>query len=311
MTLFNLGFSTRFILGLCCALFLVAFSGTVHAQPQWAGSVTIGADYQGWTDLDGPEGEFDFWHANVHANAARRLSEDSKWSVALEGGYRAFGYRFDGLDNVIPGPLDPWDTVHVVRLSPRMSYAIDDTWSLFGGPIGEFSGENGARFSKSIRGGALFGAQWRPNEKLMIGLGVLGITAIEDDFLIQPVILVNWQINDAWRFTTQSWTSRGGRLEIIYAFAGSWEASLAGGRERERFRLDRSTGSYSQGTGEETSLPVTLRLSKTLRNKMKIDVYGGIVVDGELRIEDEQGDGIAVSDFDRSFLGGAALTVPF
>ncbi len=300
-------FDLAFAFLLAGALLLFVTTSLAVAETEWTGSLTIGADYQGWTDIDDPQGEFDFWHANVAGNAQRRLSEDSKWSIALQGGYRAFGYRFDGL----PLGIDPWDETHVVRLSPRMVYAIDQEWSLFGGPVGEFSGESGARFSKAIRGGALFGAQWRPRPGLMIGLGVLGMTAIEDDFLIQPIVLVDWQINDQWRFSTQSWTSRGGRLEIIYAFADSWEASIAGGRERERFRLDRSSAESSEGVGEESSLPITLQISKTLRSALKIDLYGGIAVNGELRVETETGDKIAVSDFDRSFFGGAAITVPF
>ncbi|MCP4905503.1 MAG: hypothetical protein GY910_11035 [bacterium] len=292
-------------------LFLVLFLSPPESSAQtgseWSGSFTVGADYQGWTDIDKPQGEFDFWHTNVAANAQRRLGSDSNWSVALQGEYRAFGYRFDGL----PGGLDPWDEAHVVRLSPRMMYAIDEKWSLFGGPVGEFSGESGARFSKAIRGGALFGAQWRPRAGLTIGLGVLGITAIEEDFLIQPVVIIDWKISDAWRFSTQSWTSRGGRLEFIYSFADSWEASLAGGRERERFRLDRSAPSVSEGVGEESSLPITLRVAKTLRSGLVVGVHGGVVVNGELRVENENGDNVAVSDFDRSVFGGVSLTVPF
>ncbi|MFP6655347.1 MAG: hypothetical protein VCB25_06945, partial [Myxococcota bacterium] len=228
---------------LVVSLFFASVS-VAMADSDWHGKLTIGGDYQGWTDIDNPQGEFDFWHTNVSAHAQRRLGGDSRWAVALQGEYRVFGYRFDGL----PIP-DPWDDAHVVRLSPRLMFTIDDTWSLFGGPIAEFSGESGVRFSKAIRGGALFGAQWRGSENLTIGLGVLGITEIEDDFLIQPVLIVDWKISDSWRLTTQSWTSRGGTLEIIHSFGDGFEVSVAGGRERERFRLDRSSKAVAPATG--------------------------------------------------------------
>lgn len=294
---------------LVVSLFFASVS-VAMADSDWHGKLTIGGDYQGSTDIDDPDGEFDFWHTNVSAHAQRRLGDDSRWAVALQGEYRAFGYRFRDLPPTSVN--NPWGTAHVVRLSPRLMYTIDDTWSLFGGPIAEFSGESGAQFSNSIRGGALFGAQWRGSENLTIGLGVLGITEIEDDFLIQPVLIVDWKISDSWRLTTQSWTSRGGRLEIIHSFGDGFEASVAGGRERERFRLDRSkTATGGKGVGEESSLPITLTVSKTMRDGMRIDVYGGIVVNGELRVEDERGNGRGVSDFDRSFFGGAALTMPF
>ena len=296
----------RFLANSTIVLLLIGSGAAASAENAWHGSLTVGADYQAWTDIDDPDGEFDFWHGNIAANAQRRLGDDSRFAVALRGEYRVFGYRFDGL----PFP-DPWDDAHVVRLSPRLMFAINDTWSLFGGPIAEFSGESGVRFSKAIRGGALFGAQWKPREGLSIGLGVLGITAIEDDFLIQPIIIVDWQITEELRLTTQSWTSRGGRLEFIYDFADSWSAGLAGGRERERFRLDRSSNATSEGVGVESSIPITLTISKTLRNKLRIDVYGGVALSGELRVETKTGANVGVSDFDRSFYGGAAVTVPF
>lgn len=290
-----------------CAVLLIASSAT--AASDWQGNVSIGADYQFNTNLDDSNAEFDFWHTNLSVRAQRPLGDESKWSLTLGGEYRAFGFRFDGLG----GGLDPWDTIHIVRVAPRLAYQIDQHWSLFGGPIGEFSGESGSDAGDAMRGGALFGAMWRPNKRLMIGLGVLGISEIEEDFLIQPVVLLDWQVTDAFRITTQSWSSRGGLLELIYRIGEGWEVSLAGGRERERFRLDtKGTGTgISRGVGEENSLPISLSVSKTLRDGMKITVFGGVALNGELRVETATGNNVAVSDYDKAIFAGASLSLPF
>ncbi len=287
-------------------LVLVATSAT--AEPAWIGDLSIGADYQFNTSLDDANAEFDFWHTNVRARAERRLGHSSKWGLSLGAEHRAFGFRFDGLT----GGADPWDTIHVVRLAPRLSYQINQTWGLFGGPMGEFSGEAGSDFSDAIRGGAIFGAMWRPNDKLMIGIGVLGMNAIEDDFLLQPVLLFDWKITDSLRLTTQSWTSRGGRLELIYGVGDGWDVAFSGGRERERFRLDTNkAANISRGVGEENSIPLSLRVSKTLRSGMKISAFGGVAVRGELRVETADGNNVAVSDYDRAAFAGLSVSLPF
>ena len=276
------------------------------AEASWQGSLTAGVVYQGWTDIDDPDGEFDFWEGHFTGSATRRLGEESRWGISLQGEYRAFSYRFDGL------PLDAgWDDAHIVRLSPRLTYALDPKWTLFGGPIAEFSGESGADFSKSMRGGALLGFQWRPREGLMIGLGVLGMNQIGGDFLFQPIVLLDWQITERWRITTQSWTSRGGELSILYSLGQDWTLSLSGGRAQERFRLDGSEATVGKGVGEESSLPFTLMLSKLLSDRLELSVYAGVVVDGELRVEDQTGNNVGVSDYERSFFGGAAVKLSF
>ena len=225
-------------LGSILALGLVLWFAPASAG-DWKGAVTVGIDYQGWTDLDDPNGEFDFIHPSVSGKAAKRLGEDSRWGVALVG------------------------------------------------------------------------AQWRTNDRLSIGLGVLGMNKLADDLLLQPVVIIEWKITDALTFATQSWTSRGGTLEFSYAFDGGWETSIAGGRERERFRLDSNLPAIGEGVGEENSLPITFAVAKNLDNGMRVEIYGGAVLNGELRVEDETGDKVAVSDFDRSWFLGGALTVPF
>lgn len=285
---------------------LLSLALPTSAQEQWTGDLTIGVDYQGRTDIENPNGEFDFVHSNAQLRAGRRFGDDARWAFILIAEYRGFAYSFDDLP-----AGDVWDDIHVVRLGPRLNYRLNDSWSLFGGPVGEFSGERGSEFSDSIRGGARFGVHWHPSERLSLSLGILATNKLADDLWIQPVVLIDWHITDDLLFTTRSWSSRGGRIELIYSLGAGWETSIAGGRERERFRLDSSRAAIGKGVGEENSIPLTLTVAKTLLSGLKIQAYGGAVLDGELRVEDESGDNVAVSDFDRSWFVGGALTVPF
>ena len=284
---------------------LTAVAGSGHAS-EWKGRAMLAVDYQGWSDLDNPSGEFDVLHPSVNVLASRRLGDESPWSFSIASEYRAFEYRFDGLD-----AGDAWDDIHVFRAAPRLRYALDEQWGIFGGAVGEFSGEGGSRFADAIRGGILVGGDWRPNDRFFVGLGVLAISALGDEALIQPIILITWNITDALTFTTQSWTSRGGRAKFNYAFEGGWQLSVAAGRERERFRLDKRLPGVGDGVGEKNSFPVTFTVAKTLESGITVEAFGGPVLGGELRVEDQNGNNVAVSDFERSWYVGAAVKLPF
>jgi hypothetical protein len=63
--------------------------------------------------------------------------------------------------------------------------------------------------------------------------------------------------------------------------------------------------------GEENSIPLSLRVSKTLRSGMKISAFGGVAVRGELRVETAIGNNVAVSDYDRAAFAGLSVSLPF
>ena len=252
---------------------------------------------------DDPNGEFEIIHPSGNAGEqefGRRVAR----SLSIVGEYRLSNTASTASPRGTPGTTS---TSFVSQPAPvRRGRPVGPLW----GPVGEFS-QRGSRFADSIRGGLLVGADWRPHDRFFIGLGVLGISEIGEEALIQPIVLITWKITDRFKFTTQSWTSRGGRARFSYAFDGGWEASLAAGRERERFRLDKRLPGVGDGVGEKNSFPVTFTVAKTLASGITLEAYGGPVLDGELRIEDQNGNNIAVSDFERSWYVGAAMKLPF
>jgi hypothetical protein len=119
---------------------------------EWNTRLWTGFEFQGETDLDGP-GEFDYGMFVLGGRSSGPL--DERLGLVLRGDYRLIGYEFDNLG------FDPWETVHVLRMNPSLQVRLDDTWSLLGGPIFEFSGETDADGGDSLRGGASFGVTYR------------------------------------------------------------------------------------------------------------------------------------------------------
>ncbi len=288
------------VLGLGLA---TAAGAAEQSEGGWKILMKTGFEFQGETDLD-DGGEFEFWGVGVATDFSRAMGE--KWRISLKGDYRVIGYDFSGL-----GGLDPWETVHVFRLNPTLTYLLNERWFLLGGPIGEFAGENGADFGDALRGGGLAGVGYRPSDRFSIVLGALVISEIEDDAYVQPLVLVNWGITEGLGLSMVGDTSRGGEVRLGYTFAERFLIAVGAGFRRERFRLDHRPEFREDGVGEETATIVTGTIGYAFSERARLELYGGTTVDGEFRMEDEDGDKIAKSDYDDGGFGGIRLSFAF
>src|SRR6185503_2748585 len=104
-------------------------------------------------------------------------------------------YRFSAYDFSRP---EPWDDIHTFRATVLAHYAIDERWTVFGGPSIAVSGESDADVSDAVTFGGALGATYRFSESLVLGVGFTASTEIEDDARLRPLVIVNWQINDRW-----------------------------------------------------------------------------------------------------------------
>ncbi len=285
-------------------------------ESAWRVGAYTGFQYQGDTDLDAG-GEVEYWMVSGGADFSRNLGE--RFGVSLYGDYRAIGYDFDDITSG-GSNVDPWETVHVFRLMPLLSFELTDQWLLVGGPVGEFSGEEEADFADSLRGGGVFGFGYTTRDKgLFLALGVIALTEIEKDTRIQPFVLADWKINDSFAFEIRADTSRGGEVRLTYSFLEKFSFGATIGYRQELFRLNDDDRNIpgpppsvrGDGVGEETATVATLRLAYQINDRILLEGYGGTTIDGELRLENEDGNKIITSDYDDAGYGGLNLRFAF
>ncbi len=270
---------------------------------EWKTELRTGFEFQGETDLD-EGGDFDFWLWQLGATVSGKMTENV--SLQIDAHYQAIGYDFGGLG------FDPWETVHVFRLSPRFRGAINETWSIAGGPFFEFSGEGGAEIEDSVSVGGLFGVGYRMSDDLGVTLGLMVRTEIEDDAYVQPWVQLDWDITENLNFALRGGSSRGGQLRLGYTFLDDWEVAIGGGFRRERFRLnDDSPSVRKDGVGQEEATVATASIAYAFREHWSVDLYGGVTIDGEFDLDNERGNKIADSDYDDSGYGGIKLSYAF
>ena len=69
----------------------------------------------------------------------------------------------------------------------------------------------------------MFGVQWRATDSFSIGLGALGINKLADDFLIQPVLIIDWKITDALVQRFADSVRAQGAKPVALLVANKWE----------------------------------------------------------------------------------------
>jgi hypothetical protein len=174
----------------------------------------------------------------------------------------------------------------------------------------------------------MLGAQMQVNPDLRVGLGILGVAEIEDDFYIQPVLILDWTPLDRLTIHASSMTTRGGKLEIAYAITDEIEVATSISYRRERFRLKERTLTTtpppptfrvgSKGVGEDRAVIPALRVSYVPRyafiadtiGAVRFDIEAGVALAGDLRIESRTGGSIQTMGYDPAPTLSFTISVP-
>ena len=303
----------------------VALPAPAETPSSWG---QVGFFHQFSTDVD-DDGDFDLWTGYARGQFVARL--DDGVHVRMIGSYHGSSYEFDDPPSIVGSPTDfkPWNTIHVARLSPVFGYELDERINLFAGPIVEASLENGADLSDSIKPGGVLGAEMQVNSDLKVGLGVVGVKEIEDDFYIQPLLILDWTPIENLTVHASSWTTRGGRLEVAYSLLdGQLEIAPSVTYRRERFRLKEQTLTTtpppptfrigSKGVGEDRAVVPALRVSylpdfafvRDTVGALRLDVEAGVALAGDLILETNTGSKVQTTGYDPAPTLGFTVSIP-
>jgi hypothetical protein len=273
---------------------LLAATGSAHGAETsgWQPFVSVTPVYQGNGDLDGG-GNFNMRGAVVRGGASYDLGGGSQAGVALS--YDYLDYSFS---NASAFAKAPWGKVQRYGAAVPLSFALSDGWSVRFAPSADWFKENGADTGDSLVWGAtLSGArQFEGGNRLGLGFGVF--SQIEKTSVF-PFLVVDWRLSDRWRLVNPLASGPTGPagLELEYRFDDGWMASAGAAYRVLRFRLS-DTALVSKGVGQETGVPVFLRLTRNFTDQMALHFYGGVVAGGELRIESPSGDMVRQENFD-------------
>lgn len=217
--------------------------------------------------------EFDKMWATAGVSAKKRMNED----VDLAFGFRYIYDDYDFETNELPVLDEPWEEVHTFQFSARASFRLDNNWSIFGGPVLQFSGEADADFDDGFTGGGAIGLTYRADQDLTIGGGVLLMSQIEDSARVFPIIVIDWKITEDLRLTNRSGLDGAG-LELIFDLDRHTELAVGMGFEFKRFALE------NDGAGQDTGLPIRFRYTRAFTPAFSFTAFVGAKVNGEIEL---------------------------
>lgn len=289
------------------AALIVAAAPATAAEPgnwQFFGSVT--PLYQGKSDFDNG-GDFSVTGAIVRGGASYDLGGGNRAGVTLNYDYYDFSFSSNGAF----GAKAPWGTVQRYGVAAPMSFAVGDGWSIGFAPSADWFKENGADTGDSLVWGATLSGAKRFEDGNRLGLGV-GVFAQIEKTSVFPFVIVDWRLGERWRLINPLPTGPTGPagLELDYQFDGGWTVGVGASYRLLRFRLA-DNGAVSNGVGQESGVPVFLRVTRNFTKQMAMHFYGGVVTGGTLRVEDSSGNKVREEDFDPAPLVGLTFVGRF
>jgi hypothetical protein len=224
------------------------------------------------------------------------LSLGAKWplSQALIVGaglsYDVESYDFDGTTSF--GDAAPWDTVHRTSLSLPLTLRTRSRWIYNFSPSLELAVEKGADWDRGVSFGGTLSAMKLIRPGLLLGIGAGAFDRV-DKRVVFPYLVVDWQISERFRISNPFRAGPAGPagLEVVYRGGSGWEAAIGGAYRSFRFRLD-NDGAVPGGIGENRFIPLFLRLTGFCSPKWQIDLYGGTLLEGKIKVEDSSADAV-------------------
>lgn len=268
-------------------------SSTLLAQP--AGGppkpleVQGSAIYQFEADLD-QGGAFSMTRAATSIRWSKPLSRQS--AFGLNFGYSLDAYDFASETGILGA--DPWGDIHTLSLGASYFHTLDSDWRVFASPSISSSSES-ALDGDSLLYSLVAGASKELSEGLKLGLGAVAITGLEE-VRVFPFVSVEWEISENWTLQNPLRPGPAGPagLELEYA-ADAWSASIGFAYRSWRFRIDGQDAS-TDGIAEYSGLPLFARYTLDLSENFRLDLYGGVLVGGELELEDDAGNALGLQD---------------
>jgi hypothetical protein len=278
------------------------------AQDVAPGSTVVNASVSGLaqlsTSLDGG-GNFHWNGVIAAANVYRQFAPQFGAGLSLTYDWQQWSF-----DNTVRfGGSAPWRDVYQPQIGATLMYAFSEDVQMMVMPSVSWAYANDASTSNALNYGAVAIVSRDFSPKLTLGIGAAVFRQI-DRTKVFPFLAVDWQIDDRWRLTNpfSAGPTGGAGLELVYKASDDWQVGFGGTYRSFAFRLAQ-TGPNPDGIGENSTIPVFLRLSRNIGKQAQVDLYAAGLANGTLKVKNRNGDDLATSDYDVAPL--VALTLRY
>ena len=290
----------------CTALASRAALADTPAADGVTGTAALTAFGQFNTDLDSG-GRFNWAGGIATATLARRFTP--QLSVGLQLRYEYQSWNFDAPTAF--GGVAPWKNLNAPSIGIPFSYAYSQDLFFNVTPIVQWAYENGAQTGDAQSYGAVAAVSKVFSPDLVVGLGVSAFRRI-DKTQVLPFLVIDWKINEKWRVANPfaAGPIGGAGLEVVYTPDDQWEYAEGLAYRSYRFRLAQDAPT-ANGIGENSFIPLFLRVSRKFGKELRLDFYGALAAGGKLSVDNSDGSGRYSDNYKIGPVLGATLQVKF
>ena len=286
-----------------------AVSVTAYAQAapgEVSGTAAVTGYTQFNTTLDSG-GRFNWAGGLANATVTRQFTP--KLAVGLTTRYEYQSWNFN--DPAAFGNVAPWRNFNAPSLGLDITYAWSSDLFINVVPTVAWTYEAGANTSDALTYGTVVSMTKAFSPDLIAGLGVSAFRRVDKTQAL-PFFIVNWKLSDQWRVQNpfQAGPAGGAGLEFVYAPDERWE--YAPGLTYRSFRFRLATDNPTpNGIGENSFIPLFMRVMRKLTKDARLDFYGAIVSGGKLSVDTASGGGRYSDNYKIGPALGATLVVKF
>ena len=297
-------FAVRPLPALAVALALAAHAQVPPGETSARASLTAYTQFN--TTLDSG-GRFNWTGGLASASVTRQLTP--QLSAGLSARYEYQSWRWH--EPTAFANAEPWKSVNAPSVGIDLGYAYAPDLLLSLRPIVAWDYESGASTGDALTWGAVASFAKVFSKDLVLGLGVSAFRRI-DETKVLPFPIISWRVSDKWRIANPfpAGPAGGAGLEAVYSPDERWEFAEGIAYRSYRFRLATDNATPS-GIGENSFIPIFLRVTRRLAKDARIDFYAAIATFGKASVDDRNGDGRYSNDYNIGPALGATLVVDF
>ena len=192
--------------------------------------------------------------------------------LAIGARYALHRYDFDGT-------TADWEAIHLANLGLASRWQLNEDWLLGNFAVIGISAEESSDKADGFNFNYISIAQYKWNDRLSIGPGVGISSQVDQDLSVFPIIAVNWQINDEWKFASgpSQFAPSGANVYVEFtpaALQEKWMFTGGFSYSSQNFKIaDNAT--VIDGSGEERLASAYLAATYNMESGVRLNAIAG------------------------------------
>ena len=286
------------------ALPAIAFAQTAASAVSGTASLTGYTQFN--TNLDSG-GRFNWAGGNAQVTLTRQFTPALSAGLVARYEYQSWNFNTP----TAFGNVAPWKNLNAPSIGVDFTYAWASDLFVDVEPIVAWTYESGANTGDALTYGAVASIAKAYSPDVLLGIGISAFRRV-DKTQVLPFFIVNWKINDQWRLQNpfEAGPAGGAGVEFVYSPDERWEFAQGITYRSYRFRLATDAATPS-GIGENSFIPLFMRITRKLSKDARLDFYGAIVTGGKITVDTETGGGLYNNKYNIGPALGVSLVASF